>query len=63
VRSGSIEASSTAPGRGFIDLSERDRADQYAITLDQHEIGCEHEFRASERFSDPATSWLPEQPR
>ena len=36
MRSGSIQVRPATHGRGFIDFSERDRADQDAITLDQH---------------------------
>ena len=60
VCSGSIEVRPATYGRGFVDLPERDRADQYAITLNQHEVGCEHEFRTAERFSDPVASCFPE---
>jgi len=60
VGSGSIEVRPATYGRGFVDLPERDRANQHAITLDKHEVGCEHEFRAAEPFSDPAASGFPE---
>jgi len=60
VGSGSVEVRPATHGRGFVDLPERDRANQYAITLDKDEVGCEHEFRAAERFSDSAASGFPE---
>jgi hypothetical protein len=58
----SIEVRAAIRGRSFVNLSEGDRADQYAITLDQHEIGCEHQFRLAERLSYAAATRFPEQP-
>ena len=63
MSSGSIEVRPAIRGRSFIDLPERDRVDQYAITLDQHEVGREHQFRTAERLSDAASSYFAEQPR
>jgi hypothetical protein len=63
VRSGGIEVSAAICRRGLIDLSSRDGPDQYSITLDEDEVGCQHEFRATEHLSDAAARWFPEQPR
>jgi hypothetical protein len=39
VRSSRIQVCPAIGGPPFIDFSERDRADEHAITLDEHEIG------------------------
>ena len=63
MSSGSIEVRLAIRDRSFVGLPERDRADQHAITFDQHEVGCEHQFRTAERLPDTAASYFPEQPR
>lgn len=55
---GSIEVRPAIRGNNFIDLPERNRADQYAITLDQHAVGCDANSarRSASRTRRPATT-------
>jgi len=59
VRSRCIQVCPAIGGRGFIDFSERDRADEHAITLDEHEIGGHHELRTAEHLTDAAAGRFP----
>ena len=38
-------------GSGFIDFSERDRADQHSIALEKHEIGGHHQLGTAEHLA------------
>jgi hypothetical protein len=54
VRSSRIQVCPAIGGRHFIDFSERDRADEHAITLDEHEIGGHPLPQAT----TPAPRWI-----
>jgi hypothetical protein len=59
VCSGCIQERPAIGGRGFIDFPERDRTDQHAITLNEHEIGSHHKIRTPEHLADAAASRFP----
>jgi len=50
-------------GRGFIDFSEGDGANQHAIALDERKIRGHHEFGTAEHFPHGVADFFPEQPR
>jgi len=59
VCSGCIQERPAIGGRGFIDFSKRDRTNQHAITLNEHEIGGHHKIRTPEYLADAAASRFP----
>jgi hypothetical protein len=59
VGGGCIQERPTIRGCGFIDFSERDRADQHAIAFNEHEIRGHHKIRTPEHLSDAAASRFP----
>jgi len=59
VRSSCIQVCPAIGGRGFIDFSKRDRTNQHAITLNEHEIGGHHKIRTPEHVADAAASRFP----
>jgi hypothetical protein len=59
VRSGCIQKRPAVGGRGFIDFPKRDRTDQHAITLNEHEVGSHHKIRTPEHLADAAASRFP----
>jgi hypothetical protein len=59
VCSGCIQERPAIGGRGFIDFSKRDRTNQHAITLNEHEIGGHHKIRTPEHLADAAASRFP----
>jgi hypothetical protein len=63
VASCGIQVRPAIRGRGFIDFSGRDRADQHAITLNQRKIGGHHEFGVLKHLTRRVTSFFSEQPR
>jgi hypothetical protein len=63
VASCGIQVRPAVRGRGFVDFSGRDRADQHAITLNQRKIGRHHEFGVLKHLTHGATSFFSKQPR
>jgi hypothetical protein len=63
VGSRRIQVRPAIGGRGFIDLSERDRADQHSIALKKREIGGHHQVGTAEHLAYAAAGAFPEQPR
>jgi hypothetical protein len=62
LRSGRIQVCPALGGRRFIDFSKRDRSDDHAVTLDEHEIGGHHKLRMAEHLSDATAGRFPKQP-
>ena len=63
VASCGIQVRPAIRGRGFIDFSGRDRADQHAITLNQRKIGGHHQFDMLKHLTHRVTSFFSKQPR
>ena len=63
VSGGGIQVRASIGGRGFIDFSERDGANQHAIALDESQIGGRYQLGAPERLAHGRAAFFPEQPR
>lgn len=63
VGGGRIQVRASIGGRGFLDFSERDGANQHAIALDEGKIGGHHQFGMAEHRAHGAAGFFPEQPR
>jgi hypothetical protein len=63
VASCAIQVRPAVRGRGFVDFSGRDRADQDAITLNQRKIGSHHQLGVLKHLTHGATSFFSQQPR
>jgi hypothetical protein len=58
VASCGIQVRPAVRGRGFVDFSGRDRADQHAITLNQRKIGRHHEFGVLKHLTHRSDQFL-----
>jgi len=55
-----IEKRATIGGGGFVDLTERDRADQHPIALDEREIGGHHQVGVTQHVPNAWTGFFAE---
>jgi len=60
VGGGGVQVRASIGGRGFIDFSERDGANQHAIALDESKIGGHHQLGAAEHLAHGAAAFFPE---